>query len=135
MSSARRASPEQPTAADLGDAGEVLDSDAIAQYQRRLTEVREELSESEASNDLGRSTRLREELEFLVAELAGAGRGKRAASHVERARSAVGKRIRDALKQIATVNSTLGRYLRATVQTGTFCSYTPDPRLRVECEL
>lgn len=70
----------------------------------------------------------------LIAEIARAGRGGRAASHAERARSAVGKRIRDALKQISAVDPTLGRYLRATIHTGAFCSYTPDPRLRVDCE-
>jgi hypothetical protein len=125
---------EQPTALGLGDAGELLDGEATAEYQRRLADVREELEEAEANNDVGRRARLREELEFLIAELASAGRGRRAASHAERARSAVGKRIRDALKQIGAVDPALGRYLRATVRTGTFCSYTPDPRLRVECD-
>ena len=126
---------ELPTAVDLGDAGELLDGEATAQYQQRLAEVREELEEAQANNDVGRMTRLREEVEFLIAELASAGRGRRAASHAERARSAVGKRIRGALKQIGAVDPALGRYLRVTVKIGTFCSYTPDPRLRVECEV
>jgi len=133
--SSARFGGEQPTALGLGDAGELLDGEATAQYQQRLAEVREELEEAEANNDLGRAARLRAELEFLIAELASAGRGRRAASHTERARSAVGKRIRDALRQIAAVDPALGRYLRPTVRTGTFCSYTPDSRLRVECEV
>ncbi len=132
--SGARVDREQVTAADLGDAGELLDREATNQYQRRLAEVREELSEAEANNDVGRRARLHEELAFLLAELASAGRGRRAASHTERARSAAGKRIHDALKQISVVDPTLGRYLRATVRTGIFCRYTPDPRLHVECE-
>lgn len=119
---------------DLGDAGEVLDREAIGQYRRRLTEVNEELSEAERNNDIGRSTQLRQELEILMSELAAAAHGRRGAAQSERARSAVGKRVRDALMQIASADNTLGRYLRATIRTGTFCRYTPDPRLRVECE-
>jgi hypothetical protein len=45
----------------------------------------------------------------------------------ERARSAVSKRIRDALKKIRDHHPSLGRYLIVTVRTGQTCAYVPDP--------
>jgi len=46
---------------------------------------------------------------------------------LERARSAVTKRIRDALQKIEKNHPQLGRHLRAQVRTGYECSYRPDP--------
>jgi adenylate cyclase len=48
------------------------------------------------------------------------------ALRVERARSAVSKRIKAALKKIHALHPPLGRYLRATIKTGHVCSYVPD---------
>jgi hypothetical protein len=39
----------------------------------------------------------------------------------------VRSRVRDALDRIAEVNPALGRHLRRSVRTGTFCVYDPDP--------
>ena len=55
-------------------------------------------------------------------------------SHAERARSAVGKRIRAALQQISAAHPALGYQLTAAVRTGYVCTYTPPPRLRIECQ-
>jgi hypothetical protein len=118
--------------ADLGDAGAVLDAEATAQYRQRLTELREELDEAEAHSDLERATKLRDELAFLADQLASAGRNRRTASHAERARVTATKGILAAVKKIDAVHVELGRHLRATIRTGYFCSYTPDPRLPIE---
>ncbi|MGH7820252.1 MAG: ATP-binding protein [Candidatus Binatia bacterium] len=120
---------------DLGDAGPILDAEAKAQYRRRLVDLRAELEEAERFNDTGRATRNREEIEFLTEELARAtglgGRDRKAASAAERARANVTMAIRAALKRIAEQSPSLGRHLAATVRTGKFCSYTPDPRLEI----
>jgi hypothetical protein len=55
---------------DLGDAGVLLDARAKAAYRARLAELRAELAEAEGFNDPARAARARQELEFLVAELA-----------------------------------------------------------------
>lgn len=115
--------------ASLGDAGVCLDAAATAQYQRRLGELRAALDEAESDNDLGRQSGLREELSFLTAELASAGRQRRVASHAERARVTVTKGIRTVLDRIDKAHPILGRHLKATIRTGYFCSYTPDPRV------
>jgi hypothetical protein len=123
---------------DLGDAGPLLDAAAKAAYQARLAELRAELEEAEAFNDLARAARARQELDFLVGELARAvglgGRDRRAASHAERARLNVTRAIRAAMANLAAANSSLGRHLSSTIRTGRYCSYTPDPRLPIAWE-
>lgn len=116
---------------DLGSASGGLDAAATGDYQRRLLELREELTEADHDNDLGRSARLREELAMLTEELAHAGRARRSSSHAERARVAVTKAVRAALARIARAHPALGDHLEATIRTGYFCSYTPDPNARL----
>ena len=123
---------------DLGDAGVLLDATAKAAYRARLGELRAELEEAEGFNDPARATRARQEMEFLVAELARAvglgGRDRRAASHAERARLNASRAIRAAMANLAEANPALGRHLAATIRTGRYCSYTPDPRLPIAWE-
>jgi hypothetical protein len=118
--------------ADLGDAGVLLDAAAKAAYQARLAELQTELEEAERCNDPVRAAKAREERDFLVGELARAvglgGRDRRAASHAERARLNVTRAIRAAMANLARANPPLGRHLAATIRTGRYCSYTPDPR-------
>jgi hypothetical protein len=45
----------------------------------------------------------------------------------ERARSAVTKRIKDAIRKIHACHPVLGRHLMRTVKTGCACVYQPDP--------
>lgn len=49
----------------------------------------------------------------------------------ERARVNVTRAISTALARIAEHHPALARHLAATIRTGAFCSYTPDPRLPV----
>lgn len=123
----------------LGDAGDVLDAAAKAAYKRRLDDLQEEIEEAHAFNDPGRAERLEDEKDALIQQLAGAvglgGRDRKAASVAERARVSVTKTIKDALKKIAENNSDLGEHLHLTVRTGTYCSYTPDPRAQIQWKL
>jgi tetratricopeptide (TPR) repeat protein len=119
--------------ATTGDAGELLDRTARTAYKQRLEDLREELDEAERFNDGERAARARREIEFLGDELARAvglgGRERRAASAAERARVNVTRTIGAVLKRIAAVSPALGQHLAATVRTGYFCSYMPDPRV------
>lgn len=116
---------------DTGDAGEVLDRTALERYKRRIAELGAELAEAEDDHDLGRSERLREELEALEDEVARAvglgGRTRRAGSAVERARSNVQRRIKSAIQQVEKLSPALGIHLARSVRTGAFCSYVPRP--------
>ena len=106
-----------------------LDATARSQYQRRIAELQEQLDEAEEFSDLGRADVLRAELDALTQELAGAfglgGRQRRTGSDAERARVNVRRRIKDAIDRIAENNADIGRYLKNTIKTGTYCKYTP----------
>jgi hypothetical protein len=134
----RAESGELEVRPDLGDAGELLDATAKAAYKARLEELRAELEEAEAFNDPVRAANARREEDFLVDELARAvglgGRDRRAASHAERARLNVTRAIRAAIANLARANPSLGQHLSATIRTGRYCSYTPDPRVPMTWE-
>jgi tetratricopeptide (TPR) repeat protein len=118
-----------------GDAGELLDPAARAAYRHRLEDLRDELEEARTYNDPARAERAEHEIAFLTDELAHAvglgGRSRKAASAAERARVNVTRTVGVALKKIAAGSPALGQHLAATVRTGTFCSYTPDPRVPI----
>jgi tetratricopeptide (TPR) repeat protein len=109
---------------------EVLDRRARDAYRNRLVELREELEEAEGSHDIGRAALARAEMDLLAAELASAyglgGRSRKAGDPTERARKAVTERIRSAIGRVEKAHPALGRHLRNSIQTGTFCSYRPE---------
>jgi hypothetical protein len=39
------------------------------------------------------------------------------------------------MANLARANPSLGRHLAATIRTGRYCSYTPDPRAPISWEL
>ncbi len=116
---------------EQGDAGELLDPEAIAAYRRRLHDLDTELAEAESFNDAGRITKLGSEREFLTHELQrslGLGnRVRRAGDYAERARINVQRRLRDAIQRIARQDPELGTHLDRSIVTGIFCSYRPFP--------
>ena len=73
------------------DAGTVLDATARAAYRRRLADLRAEFDEATAYGDLGRTDRLRAEMDFLAEQLASAmgigGAARRVGGPSERARA------------------------------------------------
>lgn len=120
-----------------GDAGALLDARARAAYRERLEELRDELLEAEHINDAGRLEKVRAEMTVLEDELAGAfglggDRERRAASLTERARLNVTRAIRAVLRTVAQHHPELGAHLDRAVKTGTFCSYSPDPGLKID---
>ncbi len=114
----------------LGDAGEILDAQAKADYKQRLQELLEEREAARADNDSERATRVQQEIDFLTAELTSgvglSGRDRRAASATERARVNVTRAIKAALQRLSVHHPALALHLTRTVNTGAFCSYTPE---------
>jgi hypothetical protein len=109
---------------------ELADPASVASYRQRLLDVAEELAEAESMHDLVRAERAAAERDALIDQLAAVtglgGRARRADSDAERMRKAVGNRIRQALGRIEAAHPELGRHLRLSVRTGTFCRYEPD---------
>ena len=127
---------------DIGgsdDAGPLLDAEAKAAYRERLRDLQQELAQAEAWNDPERAARLQEESDALTHELAAAlgfgGRDRVASSAAERARISVTRAIRSSLTRIGEHSDGLSAHLDATIRTGTFCSYTPDPRAPITWRL
>ncbi|MBO2454327.1 hypothetical protein J4573_45080 [Actinomadura barringtoniae] len=119
-------SPSDPAASTQP----VLDEVAKREFKRRLTRLEAEIDELEALNELERAAKARTERDWLITELAAAaglgGRTRDFPGADERARIAVGKAIRRALKRIADADPIIGAHLRAAVHTGLRCSYRPE---------
>jgi hypothetical protein len=114
-----------------GDAGPLLDRQALAAYRSRLGELDDELAEARVHADLAREQRLDREREALLDQLRAAtglgGRARVAVGTHERARVAVRKAIAAAIDRITAVDPSLGRLLIDTISTGATCRYDPDP--------
>jgi tetratricopeptide (TPR) repeat protein len=117
---------------DLDGAAPALDLRARAEYRQRLAELKEELETADRNNDPGRKERLLSEIDALMRELKtrfGRGKELKPASHRERARSSVSKRIRVALDQIQQVNPALAKHLTGSIRTGYNCIYRPKQKI------
>jgi pimeloyl-ACP methyl ester carboxylesterase len=130
---ARSIPPSQAAEAGLAIQGwgePVIDQAARAHYQRRITELEQELEEAQEQGDGDASAAAREERDALITQLTAAyglaGRPRRAPDPVERARKAVSRRLRHAMRRIARAHPRLGRHLAASIRTGIFCSYEPE---------
>jgi len=108
----------------------VFDDRARRELKTRVRDLEEQAEEAERDGDFARATRAREELDQLVAALAGAlgigGRPRRVGSQVERARCTVTWRIKSAIRKVGRAHPTLGRHLSNAVRTGTTCVYQPE---------
>jgi hypothetical protein len=114
------------------DAGPVLDDRAREAYRRRLVEIDDDIAEAEVAGDIERIAMAKADRDYLVTELSRAfglgGRERRTSSDSERARTSVTRSLRYALERIRSHHTALGDHLERTISTGTYCSYTPDPR-------
>ena len=110
---------------------EVIDDVARDAYRRRLAEVDDDIEEATMLNDLGRMELAQRDREYLIAELTSAvgfgGRTRSVGGSAERARTSVTRSLRYALRRMAEHHPALAAHLEQSVQTGTYCVYTPDP--------
>ena len=113
------------------DSGPVADRRALAAYRERLRQIDADLGSADAGS--AEAGTLNHEREALLAELSATtglgGRRRAAGSSTERMRKAVAYRIRHAVARVTDVHPELGRHLRASVHTGTWCSYSPEHRV------
>lgn len=111
----------------------LLDEHAKRAYKQRLEDLQADIEEAEANHDPERVARLREEVDALIEQLSSAvglgGRDRVTTSSAERARVNVRKVVKEALRRIEAADPDLGAHLAATVRTGIYLSYTPDPRI------
>jgi non-specific serine/threonine protein kinase len=109
----------------------VLDAQAKAEYKRRLKDLQQELEEAERFNDFYRAAKAQHEVNaisrYLACAIGLAGRDRKTSSQAERARSAVTKRIKRAIRKTGEAIPSLGHHLSARIKAGYFCSYNPHP--------
>lgn len=116
----------------LGDAGEVLDREALTTYRARLQALEVEYEESRRDNDELVLRELEAEREMILDQIRQAvgrgGRPRRAADDRDRVRQAIRANIRRAIKEIDESDPKLAQHLSAPQLR---CSwdpcYTPDP--------
>ncbi|GAC1409091.1 MAG: hypothetical protein NVSMB57_01370 [Actinomycetota bacterium] len=127
---AERGESDQHGLAREGDAGEILDARARAEYLRRITELESEIDEATAFNDTGRHARAEDEIAALRQQLSAAfglgGRARRAGSSAERARVNVRNSIASSLKVIGQHSTRLSQHLSKSIRTGSYCMYVSD---------
>ena len=104
------------------------DAHARAEYRARLEALRDEADEADRFNDPLRAARAREEMLAIAEHLGQPAVRARLQRDSDRARLAVTKAIRYAIRKVERAHPPLGRILAATVKTGTFCRYEPDPQ-------
>ncbi len=115
----------------VDESGEkLIDEKARKQYQKKILELQSELQEAEMHNNFDQASKLQEEYEYLIDHLSGSlglkGKIREKGGTVEKARSAVTWRIRNAIAKIEQIHPLLGAHLSNAVKTGTTCSYKPE---------
>lgn len=129
-----------PAAATVVESGtELLDSQALSAYRRRLDRIADEMLSADAAGDASRSEELTNERAAIVEQLRQAtglgGRRRLVGSTAERARVAVRKAISAALDRVELADPAVARLLRDCITTGSVCRYEPDPQRPVQWEL
>jgi hypothetical protein len=106
----------------------ILDARAKAALKSRLDDLRQVLDEAERFHDPQRKTEAQTELQAIAEHLASAiGSKHKGSADAERARCAVTKSIKNAMKKLGDAIPPLGCHLAARIKTGYFCSYNPHP--------
>jgi hypothetical protein len=118
-----------PSVSGLGDAGEVLDQKAEAEYRERLRQLSEMREQAEQIGDHQALEKIDKETKSIKKELSAAiglhGRRRKAANTFERQRKAVQKCIAEAIAQVLAANPALGEHLKHAIRTGVVCVYRP----------
>ncbi|MFB7300815.1 ATP-binding protein [Streptomyces rubiginosohelvolus] len=114
----------------------VLDEKAKAAYRRRVVQLDEQIDLALARGDDTKAAGLDHERAVVLDEIRRAtglhSRSRRLGDQAERARKAVGERIRNTLRRLDKRHPALAAHLRASVSTGAVCRYDPVEPVRWE---
>jgi tetratricopeptide (TPR) repeat protein len=109
----------------------VLDGAALANYRRRIDELKAELEAAERAGDTPRAERVEAEQKALLEELRKArslgGRVRDSSPEAERARVNVTRTLRATIDRIAAAAPRAAAHLRVSIRTGRDCRYEPAP--------
>ena len=117
-----------------GDAGNVLDAQAIAAFKARYRDLETKLETARTFNDLGKQEILEEEMEALEEQLRKAmglgGRQRKAGSDTEKNRQTITRAIRRVTTPIYAANPELATHLHQSLRLGSFVEYAPGMDIR-----
>jgi hypothetical protein len=112
----------------------LFDKKARQQYERKMLELQIDIQEAEQHSNFLSLEKLQDEYDKLIEHLSQSlgikGKSRETGNPVEKARSAVTWRIRNAIAKIERQYPLLGAHLSNAIKTGTFCSYQPDRKLK-----
>jgi hypothetical protein len=116
-----------------GKGEKIIDEKARKEYQKKILDLKNAMQDAEERSDFAHLEKLQEEYDQLITYLSQAlglkGKTREAGSTVEKARSAVTWRIRNAIARIEQFHPLLGAHLSNAIKTGILCSYQPDREL------
>lgn len=117
-----------------GTGEKLIDEKARKQYQKKILDLQSEIEEAESYSDYARLENLLEQYDKLIEHLSSSlnlkGSARETGGPVEKARSAVTWRIRNAIARIEQYHPILGAHLSNAIKTGTACSYKPEKEIR-----
>jgi hypothetical protein len=112
------------------DGGESPDDDAMADYHKRLTEIKIELEKASKNRDEAQISRLQEERHFLLDEIAKHmkpdGQPRQQPRDLKKTRDRVKKAIEEAMEKISMKDTALGLHLQNSLKLDTLFSYKPE---------
>lgn len=110
---------------------DVLDHQAKRSYRARLAELDDEMDAADRCGDDQGAARIAAEREHLIAQLRGAlglgGRDRHMGDTSERVRINVTRNLRRAIDRVAEAAPLAGAHLAASIRTGNYCRYQPQP--------
>lgn len=111
----------------------VFDEKAKKTFQKRILQLQEEIENAEAAMDDERLAVFQEEYEQLLEHLSQSigkgGKARKLDDTIEKCRTAVTWRIRNAIKKISVAHPALGKHLNLSIKTGVFCEYAPEHQM------
>jgi hypothetical protein len=113
-----------------GKGEKLIDEKARREYQQKLLALQKEMHNAEENCDFNNLEKLQDEYDQLITYLSTSlglkGKSRETGGTVEKARSAITWRIRNAIARIERHHPRLGAHLSNSVKTGTLCSYQPE---------
>lgn len=117
----------------LGDAGDTLTPEAQRKIEHYLRQLSDQIEDAEETGDNEKRAILEDEREKILGQLASdrglKGRPRKTSDPIERIRKTVTKRIQIEIARIEKSFPAFGHHLLACIKTGTYCEYTPRPKI------
>jgi len=108
----------------------IFDEKAKKEYREKITRLKEAIANAERTGAESKLRKLQEEYDQLINYLAAStglgGKARKANPLIDKVRSAVTWRIRNAIDRIEKKHPSLAKHLSISIKTGIYCRYSPE---------